>query len=140
MDRLTDLRRKRNPLLGRFSASMIATAATLAWVGGPGAAQTKGGLIEAPALLKAKAAVVKILTDPESARFQSLTAKTGTDWADRPIPIVCGLINAKNQFGGYGGFRPFIYSVVTDEVTIYIREQPSDNYLRFIRQCPELMK
>ena len=41
------------------------------------------------------------LVDPESAQFSELRlTRDGS---------VCGLINAKNSFGGYVGFKPFYY-------------------------------
>ncbi len=42
------------------------------------------------------------LRDPSSARFQDVFVK------DVPGRIVCGYVNAKNGFGGYTGFQPFV--------------------------------
>ena len=47
--------------------------------------------------------VAERLRDPESARLKDI--KAGRD--DKSI-LVCGLVNAKNGFGGYTGFTPFI--------------------------------
>lgn len=55
----------------------------------------------------AKAKIAAKMKDPESARFADLVSvvdKGGTS-------IVCGWINAKNSYGGYVGYTPF---VVTD--------------------------
>ena len=49
-----------------------------------------------------------ILKDPESARFRS--EFKGKD------DSVCGFVNAKNSYGGYDGFKPFI--VERDRVQI----------------------
>lgn len=50
------------------------------------------------------------LRDPESARFSYV--------ATMPSGNVCGLVNAKNGFGGYGGPRGWIYWTATDSVMI----------------------
>lgn len=44
------------------------------------------------------------LNDPESARFRNLQATEAG--------IVCGYVNAKNRFGGYVGFKPFVGQVI----------------------------
>lgn len=44
------------------------------------------------------------LKDPESARFGSMVA--GVD--EKGAVTVCGLVNAKNSFGGYVGNQPYI--------------------------------
>lgn len=56
-----------------------------------------------PAIEQAKAAVVNKLKDPESAHFTDLVNRTDHH-------VVCGWVNAKNSFGGYVGFRPFVVS------------------------------
>jgi hypothetical protein len=43
------------------------------------------------------------LKDPDSAQFRDVfVSNTGG------LPVVCGEVNAKNSFGGYGGFQRFI--------------------------------
>lgn len=43
------------------------------------------------------------LKDPDSAQFRnSFVSRSGG------APVVCGEINAKTSFGGYGGFKRFI--------------------------------
>jgi hypothetical protein len=53
----------------------------------------------------ARAAVLSTLRDPASALFSGV--RPGRDAADATI---CGLVNAKNGFGGYAGARRFIAS------------------------------
>ncbi|WP_261168943.1 hypothetical protein [Serratia ficaria] len=51
------------------------------------------------------------LKDPHSARFSSLVTyriKQGAGYAD--LVHVCGLVNAKNNFGGYAGNSRFVVS------------------------------
>ena len=73
-------------------------------------------------ITRAKLAVANTLRDPESARFVGrifkLQTKNGTE-------IVCGKVNAKNGFGGYGGPMGFGYIVNTD--TAYIFGQDDTN-------------
>lgn len=54
---------------------------------------------ETPVDLQALAAAT--LKDPGSAQFRSMELKAGGT-------VLCGEINAKNSFGGYVGFRPFV--------------------------------
>jgi hypothetical protein len=61
-------------------------------------------------LAEAKAAVVKRLKDPDSARFSDLV-KTGGGY------IVCGKVNAKNGFGGYTGAKSFAYFVLSKHLS-----------------------
>ena len=53
---------------------------------------------------RAQAAVRAELRDPDSAQFKNVfVIGTGYD------KTVCGNVNARNGFGGYTGFTPFIY-------------------------------
>jgi hypothetical protein len=45
------------------------------------------------------------LRDPDSAQFRDVRFYSGG-----PTPVVCGEVNSKNGFGGYGGFQRFIAS------------------------------
>jgi hypothetical protein len=60
---------------------------------------------------KAKKIVAGGLIDPESARFESISAglKEGG---------LCGFVNGKNRMGGYAGASPFIVNVQTGELEI----------------------
>jgi hypothetical protein len=55
-------------------------------------------------LAKATKAITDQLKDPYSAKIEGvyLSANPGT-------PIVCGTVNAKNEFGAYTGRKPFYY-------------------------------
>ncbi len=60
----------------------------------------------------AKRAVKAQLKDPDSAEFGEVS--TFRD-ADDDVRWVCGIVNAKNSFGGYVGATPFVVRVtVTD--------------------------
>jgi hypothetical protein len=62
-------------------------------------------------ITKARFAVRSALKDPESARFSAMNiARNGA--------VVCGVINAKNSFGGYVGKQMFAYLVKIDEVVM----------------------
>lgn len=56
-------------------------------------------------------AVRKRLKDPESARFGVMAAarKDGKEGVD-----VCGMVNARNSYGGYTGEQPFIGTMFID--------------------------
>ena len=51
-----------------------------------------------------KAAVVAKLIDPNSAQFTDVRVMTKNG-----RQFVCGLVDAKNQKGGYDGAKPFVY-------------------------------
>lgn len=68
------------------------------------------------ALAAAKAAVLKKLTDPDSAKFGKIVY--------RPSGVVCGFVNAKNVMGGYAGETAFI-SLGTADLT-WMRGQSKD--------------
>lgn len=66
-----------------------------------------------PMIEKVKAAVARLLKDPESARFNSPFVASKT-----PKGItVCGFVNAKNSFGGYTGDKPFLVGGDGDSFT-----------------------
>lgn len=55
----------------------------------------------------AKHVVTQDLKDPESAKFRNLrTVKTDTG-----LRILCGEMNAKNSYGAYTGYVPFVSSI-----------------------------
>lgn len=58
-------------------------------------------LREDPLISDAKAAVRAMAKDPDSVQFRNETVRFTGD--------VCGEYNAKNSFGAYVGFRPFVY-------------------------------
>jgi len=53
----------------------------------------------------AQAAINRQLADPGSSQFKITTIRhIGSAGA----VVFCGFVNAKNQFGGYTGFKPFV--------------------------------
>lgn len=74
-----------------------------------------------------KEAVKKRLKDGSSAEFRNVFFK------NNGVPITCGEVNAKNSFGGYGGYQRFI-SAGNDELT-FIEEQVSDFEISWNRFC-----
>lgn len=52
-----------------------------------------------------KSGMASALRDPESARYGKMSAARLKQTGDI---VVCGYINAKNGFGGYGGEQPFV--------------------------------
>lgn len=55
-------------------------------------------------------AVQRSLRDPQSAQFGELSASS-----DGSMVLICGLVNARNAYGGYTGFQPF--NATMDEKT-----------------------
>ena len=71
---------------------------------------------------KAKKAVRERLKDPESAKFKDVsTHKTPAGGL-----LVCGNVNSKNSFGGYVGFRPFMYA--TSGVVILLEDMEKKEF------------
>lgn len=60
--------------------------------------------------------VKALLKDPESAQFTDVTFHQGG-----PVPVICGKVNSKNGFGGYGGPQGFVYSGAA-----FVEEQMAD--------------
>jgi uncharacterized protein (DUF2147 family) len=58
-------------------------------------------------IAKLKQAADMVLKDAASARYKAMTAKESLDGK---TVVVCGFFNAKNSYGGYAGYEPFIYS------------------------------
>lgn len=76
---------------------------------------------------QAKAKIVSMLNDPESARFGSIEISPSTK-------AICGTVNAKNAMGGYGQPRRFF--VTGDLARIEDSEVWKFN-VRWVESCPE---
>jgi len=57
------------------------------------------------ATLFAMDAVKRKLRDPSSAEFRNVN----TYEPEQRVLVVCGLVNAKNGFGGYAGYEAFVW-------------------------------
>ena len=68
-----------------------------------------GNWNQGSAIANAKATVTSMLTDPSSAQFQGVRVIQ----RDGDRILVCGQVNARNQFGGYVGFRDFVFDDYT---------------------------
>jgi hypothetical protein len=90
----------------------------------PAPAQTPGAktvAAKAPANSAAEPAIVREargvvaagLKDPASAQFKSVQARNVHNLRGEPMQVVCGQVNAKNSFGGFAGFSPWIYLAIT---------------------------
>ncbi len=58
----------------------------------------------AETIVAAERAVKGELKDPDSAQFQEVRANYTEEFG----VVACGRVNAKNEFGGYTGFRRFV--------------------------------
>lgn len=63
----------------------------------------------------AKKSLEEILHDPESVRYKNIR--------ETRFGVVCGEYNAKNTYGGYVGFAPFIY--FSNDTTLLLDDQPA---------------
>jgi len=85
-----------------------------------------------------KAAISKVvsdrLKDPESARFKWMKMVVGSI-------NYCGLVNAKNSYGGYTGYTPFDASFATGkDGTVYMLNtsiSDKDDLNSFTQKCAE---
>jgi hypothetical protein len=59
--------------------------------------------VENLSIATAKAAVSRKMKDPSSTQFRELTL-----YDHNGIMIVCGEVNAKNSYGAYDGYFPFV--------------------------------
>ena len=76
----------------------------------PKAAAKKAGPKPVDEFGKAKTAMLRKLTDPDSAKWGEFFSVQGDDG-----PMVCGMVNAKNRMGGYDGMTGFVYLPSRDE-------------------------
>ena len=89
----------------------------------------------------AQTRVRDVLRDPQSAEFRNLSYRQGrTNLPD----VVCGEVNARNAFGGFVGYAPFVYDPRTDEAGIVsfsrLGASPPDlgTYTAILHQCADL--
>jgi hypothetical protein len=71
------------------------------------------GLIVSPQHTKARAAVARLLINPDSAEFGSLRSVEV-----EKAKFVCGAVKAKDRAGYYGAYREFVYTVAFDQARI----------------------
>jgi len=64
----------------------------------------------------AKAKASEDLKDPDSALFRNVALHRGAKATN--ISYICGEMNAKNGFGGYIGYKPFIATVMPERAEI----------------------
>jgi hypothetical protein len=72
------------------------------------------------------------LKDPASAKFKDSFFMV---WKD--TPIVCGRVNSKNSFGGYGGFQRF---VAAGKDIVYLEEEVADFHNVWREMCSQPKK
>jgi hypothetical protein len=110
-----------NMTLRTFAAALIVLATPVA---AQDAAVIDGSdqQFEATIIKEMIIAVTYEFFDPASATFRELIA---TDNGRQ----ICGYVNAKNRFGGYVGFQPFLYDLNNCTGTVY---DPSIGELSFL--------
>lgn len=104
----------------RFNVCAIATVIGLLFAGQCAAQSTP----KPPALRIIKAAIAENLKDPESARFRNIER---VDKPDASIDgIYCGEVNAKNSYGGYIGYLPFMIAILGGQPFVMAQAGDSD--------------
>lgn len=58
------------------------------------------------------ASVTEEFKDPGSAQFRKVVLVDGANAKTKGEGIYCGEVNAKNSYGAYAGFKPFIAAVL----------------------------
>lgn len=103
--------------MGKIIVSILALILTLA---APATAQESD--VPAEMQTRVAAAVKGVLKDTDSAQFKGFTVgkHLGRAMDDREAGFyVCGMVNAKNSYGGYVGFAPFAFDTRSGAVTVY---------------------
>ncbi|OTA15240.1 exported hypothetical protein [Xenorhabdus beddingii] len=78
------------------------------------------------------------LKDPDSAKFKHVNLIQDSESS---IDIYCGQVNAKNSYGGYVGFKPFIMVLLTNDknerkvMELPTGEESSIREKAIIKQC-----
>jgi len=93
-------------------------------LGAPAASATMGD--EASAISRIRAGLIDYLADPGAAQIEI----TKGPWRDSVTTFghaqagefVCAKVNAKNAYGGYVGFRPFMF-ILRDDGTVAVWER-----------------
>lgn len=55
--------------------------------------------------------ISSVMKDPESVKFRNVKYIKGNDDNDYVIGTVCGEYNAKNGYGAYTGYKPFLINL-----------------------------
>src|SRR5665213_3288498 len=100
-----------------YKLTIILAAAALTIAAAP--------LSDADVIQVAEQAVANKLSDPESARFNGVFVHRSQTSA--ASSTVCGFVNAKNQYGGYAGRKPFRVLMVDSIVVDVGFRRESDN-------------
>jgi hypothetical protein len=100
----------------------------------PGAAAAAANSdAEIRAMTRSAIAIRANLTDPDSARAKDIEVFQTTN--DGKMITICGKVNAKNKFGGYVGFKAFIYrEAYAEPYQVIIAEDDSSNRDAFIKK------
>jgi hypothetical protein len=69
-------------------------------------------------IVQSQEGVRKRLKDPSSAEFRNVRFNDADG-----TPVVCGEVNSKNSYGGYGGFQRFVAS---SDVLVFLEDEVSD--------------
>jgi hypothetical protein len=79
--------------------------------------------------------------EPEATKFERVEYRISKDYKGDPLEVVCGLVNAKNAFGGYTGYVPFAF-FADDTIIMGSWNEPPTGIAEKIltRDCPDYLK
>ena len=92
---------KKNILLALLLASLLAACNKAADSSSASASPSINESMEE----QAKQAISSVLKDPGSAQFRNIREVSGG--------VLCGEVNAKNELGGYVGFKRFEWTIIS---------------------------
>lgn len=72
-----------------------------------------------------RGAFLKVLHDPDAAHIRQVRPPA-VGGSVVKADMLCGLVNAKNRFGGYVGYRPFAFDRKTKQLIITNKLKPGD--------------
>ncbi len=91
----------------------------------PAFAGEKSDALVAPAVAKAKAAILRSLPVPEVAAFENLTARIVRHPNGKLVRVVCGLVNTFGN-GGFAGPQSFVYVADPVQLVVVSVDTPPD--------------
>jgi len=69
-------------------------------------------------IAKIKTAARSALKDPDSAKWENVRQAVRPSVKGQPMAVACGAVNAKNAFGGFTGFKPFVFIIDLNQLHI----------------------
>jgi hypothetical protein len=104
----------------KFIRCAFALSAAIA---APASAAEKTDAIVAPAIAKAKAAILRGLAAPEVTEFRDVASKVARTPEGRLVTVVCGQVNTYGN-GGFVGLQRFVFVVDPVQLIVVSADTP----------------